>query len=295
MQAITSSDLAGIGDPVIIFTCGRSGTHMTIDLIRRHFAGFASWKYPLEYNSAVYTWLDSLVQPGASLRSLGRLRRAARPILMTHFWPKMCEHLARDQPVLAQWIIERGRVIHVVRNPRDAINSAWPIENHRARRIGRQFETREHYVRRVGRRWATDLEAMRHGSPHIQLRYEDIIRDPAWAIRRIGEWIGAVPLGREPILVRPYRSVTEARLARIFMTRPVSTAAIASRAVRAKYCFAWTPQLNAILLAAVGSELALLGYNEETAFHQSTNDRSVYRAGSRPPAEFATGEQYSAR
>jgi hypothetical protein len=277
MPPIAPSDLDGIGDPIIVFTFGRSGTHMTIDLIRRHFADFDSWKYPLELNSAVYTWLDRLVQPRTTPRATRQMRRAARPILMTHNWPEMCDRLAVAQPNIAHWLTERGRVIHVVRDPKQAISSAWPIDNERARRAGVPMDSAHAYVSSSACRWARDIEAML-GTSHLRFRYEDIRRDPVQAVERLGEWVGASPRWRTPIMARPHASVSHARLARLLTFRPASSAAIASRAVQKRYRLEWTPGLEAILRAGAGPALSRLGYDNTilySADHFVPSDRSI--------------------
>jgi hypothetical protein len=257
-------DFNGIGDPVIVFTFGRSGTHMIIDLIRRQFPDFCSWKYPFELNSAVFTSLDSLVRPGMSLGEMRRLRRAARPILMTHSWSEMRDRLEAAHPALAHWIAERSRVVHVVRDPKAAITSAWPIHNEHARRSGVVMASAQAYVGASAARWAADLEAMKH-TPHLQLRYEDIRSHPAGAVKRLSEWIGSTPRWRTPIMARPHPSTAHARVARIFSIRPDSCAAVTARAVIRRYTLAWTPSLEAALRAHAGPELARLSYVDAVA------------------------------
>lgn len=260
MRKITSADIGCLGNPVIVFTLGRSGTHMTIDLIRRHFSSFSSWKYPGELNSSVYSWLDALTHPTQAPRALRRARGAQRSIFMTHYWPVVQARLVHDHPEVALWLAERGHVVHVIRNPRHAISSAWPIENERARRGLQAVPQVEDYIERVGRRWAADIEFMRNEPQHLMLRFEDLLREPEKGVERLGQYLGEIPLWRKPVFATPHPTTTSARFSRLFKIRPASTASVVSRIVKRRYTLRWTRDLNSILINATGETLSELGY-----------------------------------
>lgn len=46
--------------PLVVATHMRSGTHLTMDLVRRQFPAFRSWKLPGEANDMLYLALDVL-------------------------------------------------------------------------------------------------------------------------------------------------------------------------------------------------------------------------------------------
>lgn len=245
----------GIGDPVVVFTFGRSGTHLTLDLIRRQFADFASWKFPGEPCSYTYSWLDRLVTDGVGRWDRHRLGRAARPLLLTHHWFDLQPDLS---PALRAWLT-RGRLIHLVRDPRAAMASAWPIHSARDARAGRAPADPAAYVEQHGRRWASDLRAMA-STPALTLVFEDLVADPAPSLARIGDWIGAPALWHQPLVAPPHRSRAASRLARLTSIRPASSAAVELKCHRDRYRLAWTPELEAILNAVAGDELAAAGY-----------------------------------
>lgn len=90
---------------------------------------------------------------------------------------------------------------------------------------------------------------------------------------------------------RPHALAAHARLARMLMVRPTSSAAITAQTLVKRYQLEWTPSLKAIVRANVASELAKLGnddaaqqFNEHvaptpdlppTAWIRDVNSRSV--------------------
>jgi hypothetical protein len=57
---IESDFLDGLGPPLVVATHMRSGTHLTMDFVRRQFLSFRSWKWPVEANDMLYLALDVL-------------------------------------------------------------------------------------------------------------------------------------------------------------------------------------------------------------------------------------------
>ncbi len=86
MRPITYNELAEIGDPIIVHTFGRSGTHMIIDLLRRQFRECRTWKYPGEKSNMLHASLDDISHGDmeSRTRTLARMKRSARPIFKTH-------------------------------------------------------------------------------------------------------------------------------------------------------------------------------------------------------------------
>jgi hypothetical protein len=261
--ALTASPVSGDGyspgDPVVISSFGRSGTHLTIDLIRCQFPAFASWKWPGECMSALYCQLDSVLS-GAEppTRALRALRRARRPIIKTHHWP---EWLRAPAHPLVHLVRDRGSVIHLVRDPAAVLPSIWAL-NHTgaARGLGPEPPPAAEFVRHEAAAWASQARAILDRPPPLLLRYEDLLADPLGATLRISALVGEAPLLRDPLLPTAWRSLAGARSARILSVRPRSTAILASARIAARHPFRWTPELLALLAEGCGAEMRALGY-----------------------------------
>ncbi|MDT7934718.1 MAG: hypothetical protein RQ833_08950 [Sphingomonadaceae bacterium] len=256
---VGDGDGGGPGDPVVISSFGRSGTHLTIDLIRRQFPAFASWKWPGECMSALYCRLDAAVAgsapPAAELRAL---RRAPRPIIKTHHW---LEWLGAPVNPLMSWVRDRGTVIHAVRDPVAVLPSIWAL-NHTgaARGLGPPPPAPE-FVRHEAAAWARQTCAILDRPPPLVLPYEDILADPLGTTLRIAALLNEAPALCDPLLPAAWTSLAEARWARIISIRPRSTAILASRRIARLKPFRWTPELRALLADGCGAEMRALGYD----------------------------------
>ena len=85
-----SDALEDIGRRVVLATHRRSGTHLTLDLLRRHFPPCRARKWPLEGLDSLYLNLERLIDPRQRIseqRALDILGRAPRPIVKTHGLP----------------------------------------------------------------------------------------------------------------------------------------------------------------------------------------------------------------
>jgi len=253
--------LSKIGDPVTVFTFGRSGTHMVIDLIRHQFTAFAAWKYPGAPNDSVFTWLDQLAIGAKPLdRQIARLGRAKRPILTTHWLAECRSWLAQNQPTLAHWLLDRGRVLYIVRDPTHAISSAWPLERLRACRGYQPIEITGAHIARLTKRWAETVRIAQCEDGCLILRYEDVRGDPALTIQKLGAWLGETPLWREPLMLLPHRSRMGSRIARLTTVRPRSTAMLMPRIAKSKFQLEWTRELIEVVRSNANEELASLRY-----------------------------------
>lgn len=244
-RIIEPAELSGAGDPVIVTTFMRSGTHLTIDLLRRQFASFGSWKRPLETLDSLYLPVDVLL-PGwepadwSVDRVLDVLRRPRRPVLKTHFLDPNLENLRSRQPAVADWLDKRGTFLQVTRDPRQVLTSLWaflpdwqggqpvPFDAAFVRDWSAQMQTQR-------MRWET--------RPGLRtLDYEQITRHPEFTLRTLGLWLGEEPLMCRPFLPRPLQSRRESRLRRIFSTQSESTAILSAR--RAPQ---WNPDWDTLL------------------------------------------------
>lgn len=231
-RVIRQGDLSGVGDPVVVTTFMRSGTHLTIDLLRRQFAAFDSWKRPLESLDSLYLPVDVFL-PGWEPadwnpdRALAVLRRPRRPILKTHFLDPDLANLRKSQPVLADWLERRARFVHVTRDLRQVIPSVWAfLQDWRPAQAGPFDEAfAKHWIGQA-------LDHRRGWESHPGVRgldYAQITSDPMDSVLRLGEWLSEIPLLRQPLLPRALKSRWHSRCLRLFACRSESTAILASR------------------------------------------------------------------
>lgn len=250
-RTIAPAELTGLGTPILVSTFMRSGTHLTIDLLRRNFPACRSWKLPLQPLDQLYLPVDVLLpdwEPSdwSARRALAVLRRPRRPILKSHFLEPGFESLEPTQPHVARWLRERARIIYVRRDPRSVLPSLWALL-----RLWRPqtcpaapASLDESFLRDAHHRWRTHVDRWQSVPAVLVLRFEEILADPGEAIRKVAEHLGEEPVRRHPILPRPLRSRREARIARLLGTRSPSTSIVLPQRPPE-----WNPAWDAILHA----------------------------------------------
>ena len=125
MDDTTAQPLPGVGPRIVIATHRRSGTHLAIDLLRRHFPACRSGKRLGEGVDALYLNLDRLgdhPHPIDEARALELLRRAPRPIVKTHELPDWTAG-GRSHDAFVSRLLADAEVYAVFRDGRDVLCS----------------------------------------------------------------------------------------------------------------------------------------------------------------------------
>ncbi len=78
-----------VGAPILIISHPRSGTHLTIDSLRRQFEECKSYKYPFETQSHLYLPIEGFLEKIDRKRLTERkalkiIQRPQRPIIKMH-------------------------------------------------------------------------------------------------------------------------------------------------------------------------------------------------------------------
>jgi len=232
-RQIRRQELRDVGDPVVVATFMRSGTHLTIDLLRRQFAAFRSWKFPGESLDSLYLPVDVLLPGWEPVdwnpeRVLRVLRRPRRPILKTHFLQADLANLRSSQPEFAAWLDERATFLHVTRDIRQILPSLWAfLPDWQGADPAAPLD--EAFVRA----WTPqvrDHAAAWAARPGVHaLTQDDLVRRPGPILSLLENWLGEASLGRLPLLPAPLRSRLQTRLLRIFAWSSPSTAILARR------------------------------------------------------------------
>jgi hypothetical protein len=256
--------------PVIVASHRRSGTHLTIDLLRRQFRECSAWKLPGEGLDAVYTNLDRLglhrdpLTPG---RFASLLARAPRPLLKTHATPDLSE-LRDVQGVWVDQLMRRAKVIYVVRDGRAVMVSAQRHEARLGLDVGRDvldYMRLEQDGRTRVAAWKDHVERWLSMEGVLLLRYEDVVRRGEEVVARIGDFLGLEPCWIHPIAPPLVRNVWQKRAMRFTHLRPPTTALTPPTAPRS-WQELFGPEEEAFFEAEAGGLMQKLGYATESAF-----------------------------
>jgi hypothetical protein len=258
---------AGIGRRVVVATHRRSGTHLTLDLLRRHFLACRARKGLGEGLDTLYLNLDRLETPRRPLSeaaALERLRRAPRPLVKTHLPP--CPRPGTHAGFL-RWLYADADVYTVVRDGRDVLCSLHAYVRSYDRRapasLSEFLREEQGGASRVAL-WARavreslELPGVRH------LAYEEILARPREVLERLGAELGLEPLYVQPLLPLPLRSRWASRLERL--SRQPSATTVPARGPSADWRRVFSRADRELFQREAGDLLARLGYETSDAW-----------------------------
>jgi len=267
------ADWDGIGRRIVVGTHRRSGTHLAIDLLRRHFPACRARKRLGEGAETLFLTLEQLgphPHPIGAARALEILRRAERPIVKTH---ALAHHRAGggDAPELARALFADADLLTVVRDGRDVLTSLHVYRRSFDRTTPASFSA---FLREArdgltpARRWATDVRRDLAVEGVNRLRFEDLVGDTRAVLRDLGRRLGMEPLCVEPLLPRPVRGRWGSRVRRLFARAPEATTvpAGALRTPRRDWRDVFTPDDRALFQREAGDLLVELGYEPSDAW-----------------------------
>lgn len=203
MKSVESA-LEKIGRPIVVATHPRSGTHLTIDLLRKQFEDCKGWLWFGETLHHLYLNLDRLIPghtPSLSVeKAFGLLRRAPRPTIKTHSTPDLENHENKGRR-LGELLLERGDILYVVRDGRDVLCSAYLWQQE----LGIDCSLQEFLRRQVNgvsrvRWWAEHVTTwVQHEGVNV-ICFEEITDQPRQMIERLGCILDLSPRFVEPYL-----------------------------------------------------------------------------------------------
>ncbi len=210
------------GTPILVASHERSGTHLTIDLLRRHFPACSVSMKPLESPHNAYLSLDRFFKdahrPITEAEAERALARAPALPLKTHAEPDLHEIKPDAKPAVAE-VVEDSAKIYIVRDPVRVLCSyfAW-MHSWRGPETG-DFATflREPAGRHRTRveRWAAHARRWSRKDAVLTIRYEDLTDDPEQILRRVAAWTERRLRLRKPLLPRRVRGVRSKLLTRL--------------------------------------------------------------------------------
>ena len=229
-------DFSKVGDPIVIVSHPRSGTHLTIDLIRKQFSQCKSYKFPLEPQHYLYLSIEGFLENRSRKRlsesqGFRIISRPQRPVIKFHTYSYSA--LKDRYPQWMDWMETKGKFIFVMRDVREVLSSYYVYAQsfERNANVPMGEFIRQSYCGRKNRVAYWD-EMIRHWSskPNVlMLDYGKIVRDTRGAVQTIGEFIGEAPLYKEPLLPKKLDSIWQFRWDRLMSICPESTAILGSK------------------------------------------------------------------
>jgi hypothetical protein len=260
------SRLTRLGEPVLVASHFRSGTHLLMDLIRRQFPPFRPRMKPLESIHASYLSIDrfdrSNHRPLTPDAALDLLAKADRATLKTHALPGFAD-VRPDAEPFVRALVERSDILYAVRDGRDVMCSmhAW-MRSFRS-------DTPDDFAAFCfdplpsgstrAREW-NDHAIAWLDTPNVRVvRFERIVRATADVLAELADALDATPAGKAPLLPRPIKSVRAAWTARL-IGNVESTNVHSAGIPPLRRDEAFTPELNQRFLDEAGEAMTRLAY-----------------------------------
>ena len=210
-----------VGQPIVVASHPRSGTHLTIDLLRKQFESCKASTRIGETLHHLYLNLDAMTVVAERYDvgdAIGLLQRAQTPTVKTHSLPTL-DMFSGAERALAEQVLEKSVLIYVARDCRDVICSMYQWERSRHESFD---ATLSWYLRNpLGRnsyaaerdqsgmtyleKWVEHVNAWRSQSNVLLIRFEDILSHPEKIITTIARHTGLEPLYERPLLPQKIR------------------------------------------------------------------------------------------
>ena len=282
-EALSGEGLDGIGRPIVIATHPRSGTHLTIDLLRRQFG---QCQVRLRFGETVhraYLNLDHLspdsiphIEVG---QALSALRRALRMLVKTHSVPGLLSIGDASRP-FAQQLLEGSDVLHVVRDGRDVMCSAYLwLRKHEDPACGSlsRFIREETDGMSRARYWAHHAAQWLSAAGAEPIQFEQMVRSPRPMLERIGRELALEPLFAEPLLPRKTEIGSRWHDYWLRLTRQYESSSVLGRrrgVEPPKWREAFAPADRRFFHDEAGEMLVGLGYERDDGWVKAPDDQT---------------------
>lgn len=214
--------LDGVGVPVLIASHRRSGTHLTLDLLRRNFPACRPAMLPLENPHHSYLNIDRFetghAVPVTQREALRLLGKAARPLVKTHSEPGL-EAVPIDAEPFISDLAGRARTLYVHRDGKKVMCSMWTwrkVFDPEARVPFSEFIRQpDGQARSRVRVWGEHVSSWLAVPDVLAFDFDRIVRDTASLLTEIGAFIGETPAIADPPLPRSNRTRWQSYLSRL--------------------------------------------------------------------------------
>lgn len=258
---INQSLISSLKFPLVVATHMRSGTHLTIDLIRRQFRGFGGWKFPLERNDTVYLAVDSLRAccrsgPWSDKKIEKVLKRSEHVVGKLHWTTPDFSEVIQTQPAVGEWLRDEAKIIYVVRNPKAVVQSLWNWEL-AVKGIRASNGPPLDWLRERFDVWAQHVKVWTSRNGVLILRFEDLIRTPSSCIARIESFLRVEAFRFDPLLPSRSKGRWHSRFNRIFARTPLSTQIMTTKKSTR---FQWDKERTDLAQELCGKQSIRFGY-----------------------------------
>nr|WP_277816490.1 sulfotransferase domain-containing protein [Mariprofundus sp. KV] len=221
--------------PVIVASHPRSGTHLTMDLLRRQFSACEVNKRLFSFRDTPYINLDEFLSKNTKVdsREVKWFNRAKIPIIKTHRLPSFDEPFQYLNPIpesraeLSKYLEQHAFKIFVHRNIKSTMVSLYYFvpESDRGGSI-HEFIRQVRGKRQLSRIgfWAYQMARWLERDDVLSLDYDELLKSPERFLPSIGSFINQRPLLRMPLLPEAPKSLLSRRGAMFFSRKPTSTA-----------------------------------------------------------------------
>lgn len=210
------------GVPVVVASHRRSGTHLTLDLLRRNFPACRPRMLPLENPHNAYLNIDRFepvtTLPCTEREALRLLSKAPRPSVKTHATPDFPD-IPRERSPFVGALLARSRTIYVWRDGMKVMCSMWtwrrvfdPAARVPFAEFIRQTDARGRSRPRV---WAEHVAAWRGRDGVLAIDFDRVVRETRAVLDEIGAFIGEAPEPADPPLPRANTTRWQSHLARL--------------------------------------------------------------------------------
>mgnify|MGYP001335287435 CR=1 FL=1 len=214
--------LGETGVPIVVASHRRSGTHLTLDLLRRNFPACRPRMLPLENPHHAYFNIDrfepSTTLPCTQREALRLLSKAPRPSVKTHATPDFPD-VPPEHAGFVRDLVARSKAVYVWRDGKKVMCSMWtwrrvfdPAARVPFAEFIRQVDGRGRSRPRV---WGEHVAAWRSTPGVLSIEFERIVRDTRALLEEIGAFIGESPEIADPPLPRSNTTRVESYLARL--------------------------------------------------------------------------------
>lgn len=212
----------GVGKPIVVCSHPRSGTHLTLDTLRRNFPACRTLTRPLEtvhnhYFAAEALNLEKYRRRPQWVKKI--LLRGQRPLVKTHMEPDL-PHLVEYAGEFREWLLSEADFIYVVRDGRSVMSSFYLFLqsfNETARCPFPEFlrgapqepGTHLHY-------WVRHVEDWKNKPGVKTIRCEDMLKRTPDTLKELAEFLGEELVLRDPALPPKPSSRWQVRLRRLY-------------------------------------------------------------------------------
>jgi len=225
-----SLQLRKLGRPVTIISHPRSGTHLTIDLIRRQFGECQSRKTIWESYDKLYLSIEGFLDNRKNGKlteseALNIVQRCERPIVKLHAYS--VSTLEKLYPQWVKWLF-KGDVIYVCRDVRPVLCSLhlYMQSFHLPSRVPLREFIRKPFAGIPDKCsfWNQEVLNWTKKKNVLILRFEDLINNTEQTITEIANHIKLKPKMITPLLPKRAKNRWAMRFNRFISTNPQSTA-----------------------------------------------------------------------